>query len=192
MRWLPIIQQWHADYPSLDPAWILAIIAQESMGEPDVIGGDRVGSVGLMQIAPFTWRPSASQLQNPSVNIRWGMGILDELQKRYPSDLRLSLATYNCGEIGVANNRCGRFGGFKYADVVINHWLPIFRAELKNVARGSHALSEWMEKYRPSDSMIDWLASLGYLSGSGNWKGEETNWWDRLCRGYWNNHFCMM
>jgi len=191
MRWLPIIRQWHADYPSLDPAWILAIIAQESMGEPDVIGGDRVGSVGLMQIAPFAWRPSPSQLQNPSVNIRWGMGVLNELQHRY-DNLRLSLATYNCGEINLAKGWCGKHGGYAYADVVIDHWVPVFRSELKIVARGDPSLGEWMENYRPGDSMIDWLVSLGYLTGSGKWKREEAKFWDVLCLGYRYFRICMV
>lgn len=191
MRWLPTVHQWHSEYPDLDPAWILAIIAQESMGEPDVIGGDRVGSVGLMQIAPFAWRPSSRQLQNPSVNIRWGMGILDELQKRY-SNLRLSLATYNCGEKNLALGFCGKHGGYAYADTVIDHWIPVFRSELRTVALGNHTLGEWMEKYRPGDSMRDWLASLGYLTGLGKWNGEEGRFWDILCLGYFRIGRCII
>ena len=184
MRWLPIIRQWHAEYPDLDPAWILAIIAQESMGEPDVISSDRVGSVGLMQIAPFAWRPSPSQLQNPSINIRWGMGILDELQNRY-GNLRLSLATYNCGEANLAKGWCGNHGGYAYADVVINHWVPIFRDALRQIADGSYPNIFWMD-------MKEWLTSLGYLSGSGRWKREEAKFWDVLCLGYRYFRICMV
>jgi hypothetical protein len=191
MRWLPIVHQWHSEYPELDPAWILAVIAQESMGEPDVVGGDRVGSVGLMQVAPFAWRPSVSQLQNPSVNIRWGMGILDELQKRY-GNLRLSLATYNCGETNLALGHCGRHGGYAYAAVVMNAWLPVFRTELRKVALGDHPLSDWMEKYRPDDSLTGWLASLGYAIGLGKWSGEEGNFWDVICLAYRFTGTCML
>jgi hypothetical protein len=170
VRWLPIIHQLHPDYPELDPAWVLAIIAQESLGESDVVGGDRVGSVGLMQIAPFDWRPSTDQLLNPYINIQWGMGILDTLQKRHSGDLRLSLATYNCGEHNLTLGHCGRRGGYAYADVVMDLWLPAFRYVLRDIANGEHALADWMDKYYPDESVYDWLASLGYLEGLGQWE----------------------
>ncbi len=140
------------------------------MGENDVVGGDRVGSVGLMQIAPFDWRPSSSRLKNPYVNIQWGMGILDTLQERHSGDLRLSLATYNCGEHNLALGHCGRHGGYAYADVVMDLWTPAFRYVLRDIANGEHALADWMNSYYPDASVYDWLASLGYREGLGNWE----------------------
>ncbi len=190
VRWLPIIHQLHPDFPDLDPAWILAVIAQESMGEADVVGGDRVRSVGLMQIAPFDWRPSVGQLLNPHINISWGMGILDTLQKRYSGDLRLSLATYNCGEHNLALGHCGRFGGYAYADVVMDLWTPAFRFELQEIANGDHALADWMDNYYPDKSVYDWLASIGYLEGLGRWK--EDSFWDILCLAYRHFGTCMI
>ncbi|KKL28336.1 hypothetical protein LCGC14_2376170 [marine sediment metagenome] len=155
--WLPTVHRWHAEYPDLDPAWILAIIAQESMGFPDVVGSDRVGSVGLMQIAPFSWRPSVSQLKNPSINIQWGMGILDTVQGQTEGDIRRSLALYNCGETGLNAGLCGRHGGWAYSDRLLDYWVPVFRAEL-TVRAGEH------------DLIGTWLAELGYRYGMGRWE----------------------
>ncbi len=143
------------------------------MGQANVIGSDRVGSVGLCQIAPFPWRATQGELLNPSVNISFCMSILNQLMVRYHGDLRMSLAVFNCGEEGVANDRCGRYGGFKYADVVINHWLPIFRQELRKVANENHDLARWMELYHPKISLLGWLKEVGYEYGPGRWQQRE-------------------
>ncbi len=162
------------------------------MGEADVVGGDRVGSVGLMQIAPFDWRPSVGQLLDPYINIRWGMGILDTLQTRHSGDLRLSLATYNCGERNLALGHCGRHGGYAYADVVQDLWLPAFRQELKKIALDNHPLADWMEKYRPDESLTGWLGSLGYGVGFGKWGGREGRLWNRFCLAYKTFGTCIL
>ncbi len=169
MRWTPFVLQFHEDNASLDPAWVFAVIAQESMGEPDVVGGDRVGSVGLMQIAPFAWRPSARELLNPGINIRWGMGILSELYSR-GENIRWTLAAYNCGEAGVAADRCGRFGGYAYADKILELWVPIFRTELNNLANDRHELSGWIGEWYPDGELMRRLQAIGYLDGFGKWE----------------------
>jgi len=172
MRWTPLVLHFQAESSALDPAWILGLIAQESMGEPDVIGSDRVSPVGLMQIAPFAWRPSTRELLNPGTNIRWGMGILEELLNRR-GDIRWALAAYNCGETGVAANRCGRFGGYAYADKILGLWVPIFRDELRNVAIGNHELSDWVGEFYPNGELMRRLQAVGYGPSLGEWDQRE-------------------
>ena len=36
IQWLPLVERWHPDFPELDPAWVLGVIAQESQGFPHV------------------------------------------------------------------------------------------------------------------------------------------------------------
>jgi len=190
IRWLPLVERWHSEYPGLDPAWVLAIIAQESQGFPDVIGSDRVGSVGLMQIAPFAWRPS--DLSNPSVNIRWGIGILNELLERHPDDLRRVLAIYNCGEAGVQQGLCGRHGGYAYAGVVLRYWVPVFREAIYQVSNGGYSdLTEWMQAFYPERDLLGWLATLGYDQGLGRWEEAEREREEWLIELQWANRFRM-
>lgn len=172
MRWTPLVLQFHNENAALDPAWVMGVIAQESMGEPDVIGSDRVSPVGLMQIAPFAWRPSAKELLNPGTNISWGMGVLSELYARR-ADIRWTLAAYNCGETGLAAGRCGRFGGYAYADKILGLWVPIFRREFQDLGKGQHELSRWVGEWYPDGELIRRLQAIGYGPGRGQWDLRE-------------------
>ncbi len=172
MRWTPLVLHFQNDYKTLDPAWVLAVIAQESMGEPNVVGSDRVSPVGLMQIAPFAWRPSARELLSPAKNISWGMGILSELYARR-GDIRWALAAYNCGETGLAANRCGRYGGYAYADKILGLWVPIFRNELRNMANYQHELSRWVGEWYPEGELMRRLEAMGYGPGLGLGKWDQ-------------------
>jgi len=150
VRWLPLIERWHPDFPELDPALVLAVMAQESQGNPYAEAGDGWGSVGLMQVIPRNWTGTRTQLLNPAYNIYVGMRMLDFSTQKW--GVRLGLAHYNCSEEGVRNDACGSKGGLNYADRILEYWMPVFKAELFVLA---------------SDN--EWLASLGYQRGYGRW-----------------------
>ena len=143
----------------MDPAWILAIIAQESQGNAYVEGVDGANSIGLMQIIARSWTGTKEQLKRPEYNTFVGMRMLHAILEKADGDIRLALAAYNCSFEGVAEDRCGRHGGMEYADKVLEYWLPVFRAEL--VVRAAE-----------DDHIGTWLAGLGYLYGTGQWDRE--------------------
>ena len=133
MRWLPIVETYIEEYPFVTKEVALAVIAQESLGIPNVhetelAYADGHNSIGLMQIVPFSWRPSSKWLSVPENNIYWGMRILNQVIQE--SGLRTGLARYNCGLVKLEQNKCGVAGGYAYADRVLNYWVPVFEFEL--------------------------------------------------------------
>jgi soluble lytic murein transglycosylase len=100
----PIIQQ-HASLHHLDPYVVVALIAQESTFEKDVVSSAK--AIGLMQIMPTTGRRWARRLgirayatrklTVPEINIRIGTAYFEDLVKQFGSDY-LALAAYNAGE----------------------------------------------------------------------------------------------
>jgi len=143
-----------------DPAFVFGIMAQESMGyiNPNVTlgwGYDRVGSRGLMQIAPFSWRVDDPQRleDNPRLNIWWGINILEQSVEMALGNMQIALATYNCGWKG-AQRKCG----YDYADRVINYWAPLFREAFID--------GRWKNKlyWSTGDQILiqEWLREFGY------------------------------
>ncbi|HRQ39167.1 MAG TPA: transglycosylase SLT domain-containing protein [Chloroflexota bacterium] len=123
--WGPNIQQWSAhiavlaDVYGLDPDFIAAVIKEESNGRVDLVS--EAGAVGLMGVMPtgpgLEWRPSATELQNPAVNLRWGVGILAEVVRQSGGDVYAALAAYSGGWVQ-ANNRVPR----AYASRVLDNY----------------------------------------------------------------------
>ena len=103
--WEPTIQQWApqiailSEVYGLHPDFIAAMIKEESDGRID--GVSHVGAVGLMGVMPASpgleWRPSAEQLIQPSVNLRWGVSIISEIIRQSGGDLSSALAAYSGG-----------------------------------------------------------------------------------------------
>lgn len=103
--WSPAIQQWSAYIGALagvyglDPDLIAAVVWEESNGQPAIVSN--AGAVGLMGVMPsgpgLEWRPPADELKNPSVNLRWGVGILAEVVRQSGGDLYAALAAYSGG-----------------------------------------------------------------------------------------------
>jgi hypothetical protein len=176
LRWLPMTAQISENYNYTDillfhdirPEFILGIIAQESFGfaNPHKVFDlpyDRVGSVGLMAVAPFEWRGyTKEQLLSPWTNVKVGIGILlDAYQLPYNVEndysLRTALALYNCGTEYLSENRCGLKGGYAYADRIIGIWAPHFREALFD--------EQWKTLYSWDESVIattdEWLAKFG-------------------------------
>jgi len=160
IRWLPLVERWHSEFPELDPAWILGVIAQESQGFPHVSDVTGSHAVGLMQIIPRSWTGTRTQLEQPGFNLYVGMRMLSAILEQTDGDLRRSLGAYNCGFVGLDAGLCGRYGGYAYADRIIGYWVPVFRMRLAG------------EAITP-DRVGDWLATLGYRWDLGQWYKQE-------------------
>ena len=88
----------------LDPAFVLAVIRQESVFNPTVVS--RAGAIGLMQIMPVTGAAiarrlgeqfSTDTLTRPSANIRYGTFYLRQLLDQFKGNEVLAIASYNGG-----------------------------------------------------------------------------------------------
>jgi soluble lytic murein transglycosylase len=94
-----------ASTAALDPAWVFAVVRQESAFMPDA--RSPVGALGLMQIMPQTGKtiarslntpkPSSTQLLEPSTSIRFGSHYLRTLLDRFGGHPALATAAYNAG-----------------------------------------------------------------------------------------------
>lgn len=97
--------QKHAAKRSLDPAFVYALMRQESGFDRDIKSG--AGAIGLMQIMPATGRAVAKKerwprfdpysLTDADVNISLGTAYLRDLRKDYRGDNYWMLANYNAG-----------------------------------------------------------------------------------------------
>lgn len=95
---------------ALDPAWVYAIIRQESGFRPTARSS--VGALGLMQIMPATGRQIAGELRDaaaddppllqPDTNIRYGVHYLRRMLERLQDNPVLATAAYNAGPNKVA------------------------------------------------------------------------------------------
>lgn len=80
----------------LEPSLILAVVMQESAGDPDARSSK--GAMGLMQLMPGTAREmGVRDADSPRENLLGGAGYLARMLKRFDGDLDLALAAYNAG-----------------------------------------------------------------------------------------------
>jgi soluble lytic murein transglycosylase len=104
MRYLREVQT-AAAAQQLDPAWIYAVIRQESVFNPQALSG--ANARGLMQLLPETAKatarrvglaaPSAAALFQPEANITLGAAYLRQMLNRLDGHLALATAAYNAG-----------------------------------------------------------------------------------------------
>ncbi len=95
----------------LDPAWIYAVLRQESAFATDLRSA--AGAVGLMQLLPPTAKEVARErglgeigangLTQPTLNIALGSAYLAKLSRRLGGHALLATAAYNGGPARVAN-----------------------------------------------------------------------------------------
>lgn len=151
----------------IDPGLILALMAKESGCDPNA-GDVYSDSVGLMQVNPRSLAHlgiSKASLLDPLRNVYWGMRILrkvlEEPVENPEGDVRRALAAYNCGWASLNAGRCYSFGGYAYADQVLEEWLPPVRAALQEYSAEDH---EVLRKYGVEEGLLDWLGSWGYAA----------------------------
>ena len=94
----------NSERSEIDPAWIYAMMRQESAFMPDAISP--VGARGLMQLMPATAKsvarklkqryPSKYELLQPEKNILLGTTYLKEVYQRFENPV-LAIAAYNAG-----------------------------------------------------------------------------------------------
>jgi hypothetical protein len=118
-QWSRWILYW-ASERELDPDLVAAVIRKESIGHAQAEGPS--GAIGLMMVLPaeasgLSWRPSAEELKQPSVNLRWGTGMLKEIIRDARGDLFRALAAYNGGwdQIHLSSTQ-------RYAYSVLTHY----------------------------------------------------------------------
>jgi hypothetical protein len=93
-RWERIVVR-YAEERQIDPDLVASVIWKESRGISTVKGP--TGSVGLMCIKPFPWRPSAKELENPWTNVAAGTKTLAQVIRDGNGDVYYALAAYNGG-----------------------------------------------------------------------------------------------
>ena len=98
-QWNRAIVYWAAER-ELDADLVAAVVRSESIGQASAEGP--FGAVGLMMVLPkevsgLAWRPTAEELKQPNVNLRWGTGILKQILRDSGGDLFKALAAYNGG-----------------------------------------------------------------------------------------------
>ena len=91
---------------AVDSALLKAVMAAESGFKPDAISAK--GAIGLMQVMPATaeryglrgdkQKTLEQKLADPETNIRLGARYLRDLQRMFPNQQDLVLASYNAGE----------------------------------------------------------------------------------------------
>ena len=132
---LPYIQAAAQKY-RVDPALILAIMAQESRGNPMAVSN--TGAIGLMQIMPQTAKRicgySSLELLDPIKNIDCGTRILAYLRGRVET-LKDVIASYYAGEKAyLYRKRYGRYPSYgkppvyKYVSDVWRRYIFLVRA----------------------------------------------------------------
>lgn len=100
-----------AENNDLDPAWIFAMMRQESAFMQDARSS--VGALGLMQLMPKTAdsvarklkqsKPAANDIIKPERNIQLGSAYLKQVYDRFEKHPVLAIASYNAGPHRVQN-----------------------------------------------------------------------------------------
>jgi soluble lytic murein transglycosylase len=95
--------EWAAETFGVEPAWIWAIMKQESAFAPFALSTSN--AQGLMQVIPSTWtwlaelqREAPGDPFDPETNIRYGAYYLAWLTRYFDGDRELATASYNRGQ----------------------------------------------------------------------------------------------
>jgi soluble lytic murein transglycosylase-like protein len=122
-----------AQYYSLPPSLVKAVIATESSFNPTVTS--HAGAQGLMQLMPATAREmQINNVFDPRQNIFGGTRYLRVMANRFDGSIRLTLAAYNAGPTAVK-----RAGG-----------VPPYKETQKYVKRVLHLYHHYLSHQDPS------------------------------------------
>ncbi len=109
----------------LDPGLILAVIMEESGGDPTA-RSDK-GATGLMQLMPGTAAEvGVSDATSPSQNLQGGSAYLAQMLRKYEGKLDIALAAYNAGP-GNVDKAGGRIPDFKETKRYVNRVLERYQ-----------------------------------------------------------------
>lgn len=109
----------------LDPALILAVVMEESGGDPEARSSK--GATGLMQLMPGTAAElGVSDATSPSQNLHGGSKYLAQMLRRYEGQLDVALAAYNAGP-GNVDKAGGKIPAFKETERYVNRVLERYR-----------------------------------------------------------------
>ena len=145
LRWGYLIDIMIEEYGYDDSYYLLAlgIIAQETQGDETNVGCDfnnlgEACGVGVMAIVPREWTNTTAALKNPRINISIGLWMYDVIYERAlelnfkpgKDATRAALAAFNCGWTSLLADNCFSFGGWTYADKVLNYWIPLLETRI--------------------------------------------------------------
>ena len=144
-------------YHDIPAEIILSIIMQESRGSPRARGAaGEIGIMQVLPDTVMPGRPSVPVLKQSSKNLYHGIGILQmytwegaylfiEATPEYRTlkyveyplavdflwwssrEGRSALGMYQCGPGGLRSGYCGRYGGYVYAESILECWVPWVR-----------------------------------------------------------------
>lgn len=109
-QWCPLVTKYANEY-GLDPLLVASVMQVESKGDQNT--PSEKNAIGVMQVMPketgwyFRDRPTADELRDPEVNIKWGNKILSDCFDKFGSLLDSVQCYYGFGE------------GYDYAYTVI-------------------------------------------------------------------------
>lgn len=121
---------------SFDPVFLMAVIANESSFNPEIVGTS--GEIGLMQILPKTaqWfakkadlgmgRVTEKTLRNPVKNIQIGAAYIAYLRGEFDAHGQLYLAAYNMGKVNVKRALAREIKPKDYAGRVMNRYVKFY------------------------------------------------------------------
>lgn len=121
---------------SMDPYFVMAVIAGESSFNPLAVGP--VGEIGMMQIRPatgewmakkikFKWKGDKT-LRDPVANIKLGTAYLAWLREKFDNHGQLYLAAYNMGAKNVKNALAKHVRPKDYPLHVMKRYIAFYRA----------------------------------------------------------------
>jgi soluble lytic murein transglycosylase-like protein len=123
----------------LDPALILAVVMEESGGDPEA--RSHKGATGLMQLMPGTAAEmGVSDATSPSQNLHGGADYLAQMLRRYEGQLDVALAAYNAGP-GNVDKAGGKIPAFKETERYVDRVLERYRG----LGGGTNLANGWQD-----------------------------------------------
>ena len=152
------VTAWSREH-DLDPLLALGLMRRESLYRSTALS--HAGAVGVMQIMPLTgsrvaWmlgepRYTPADLEDPSINIRYGTFYLSKLRERFDGNWPQAVAAYNGGPVHVSSWSRSWQGRIDTDDWVEQIPLKETRTYVKGVAEN---YAVYVRLYGPADAVV--------------------------------------